>query len=146
MKKIVTLLVVMLIDLVALQFVHALEAEKPTALLSYMPYILLFFTLAMTLFLFYTQYFVAGHEKLKNILVNTRKSATVTVRHELKERMPLDRQYELIEMLRNQIIIMKTTGSTDGEIIRQLKREQWDPQVIMIALGRVKQDDLKKAG
>ncbi|MFH1072676.1 MAG: hypothetical protein V1743_04570 [Nanoarchaeota archaeon] len=146
MKKIVTLLVVMLVDIIALQFVNASEVKKTTALLSYMPFILLFFTLAMTLFLFYTHYFVAGHEKLKNILVSSRKAATVTLTHEHKEKLPLDRQYEMIEMLRNQIIIMRTTGKSDGEIIRQLKLEQWDPQVIMIALGRVKQDDLKKAG
>ena len=149
MKKIVTLLAVLLIDFILLDFVAA-ESEFTIMSDGLFAFLLLFLTLAMTLFLFYEQHFQKAHENWRtfyqtradDLFKSSRKLATPVVipktLPKVKNPPSLDIQYEFIELVKNQIIEMREQGRSDGEIIAFLKSEKWDPQVIFIALGRVK--------
>lgn len=56
----------------------------------------------------------------------------------------LTQQYEFVDLVRQEIVEMKKNGSSDGEIITHLKEEEWDPQVIYIALSRAKKGEKAK--
>ncbi|MBU1975337.1 MAG: hypothetical protein KKG59_02940 [Nanoarchaeota archaeon] len=183
MKKIVTLLAVFLMDFILLEAFVAAEDNLKLFTPDVYSFLLLFLTLAMTMFLFYEHHFQKAHENWRNFYqdkaesvftkienrkisktkLEVKKDKKFTVEHkenkeEHKIKVPkrlgifntkkapsLELQYEFVELVKNNITEMRSNGSTDGEIIKTLKEQQWDPQVIFIALSRVKKQEISRS-
>ena len=140
MKKIVMLLAVFLMDMILLEFVSAHESFEIISPELY-PFLLMFLTIAMTLFLFYEQHFQKAHAAWRNYYQGKVDKAFEKIEHtEPPGKTPpsLELQYQFLELVKNQIVEMRGQGMTDAAIIRKLKEHKWDPQVIFIALSRVR--------
>ncbi|MFH1916243.1 MAG: hypothetical protein ABIJ21_03185 [Nanoarchaeota archaeon] len=155
MKKIFPLLFVLFLDFVFLAAADEASAYIPN---PFLPLIFLFGTLVVTLLLFYDRQFIMMHQEwfrykkennpdtvkidatmeLPKETISLKPKINLPVLSKKPKDLSLDMQYQFIDLVRQEIIELRRQGRSDGEIIKQLNSEQWDPQVIYIALSRTK--------
>ena len=83
-------------------------------------------------------------EKTKSIKPNIKPKLKLSLGTKKPKNLSLDMQYQFIDLVRQEILELRKNEKSDGEIVKQLHAEQWDPQVIYIALSRTKKPE--KAG
>lgn len=153
MKKIGLLLFVLFLDVVVLTSGESGGQGLPD---PYFGMLVLFATLLVTLLLFYDNHFRQAHAQWKSwTRNNVKKENSLHVEHSpqahevhtplfKKTNHNLSMQYEFVDLVRQEIVEMRKNGLSEGEIVSHLKKESWDPQVIYIALSRVKKGEKAK--
>jgi hypothetical protein len=153
MKKIGLLLFVLFLDMVVLTYADPGGQGLPD---PYFGMLVLFATLLITLLLFYDEHFRQAHAHVKSWTRNSvKKENSLHVEHSQqaheahtplfkKTNHNLSMQYEFVDLVRQEIVEMRKNNLSDGAIVAHLKEEQWDPQVIYIALSRAKKGEKAK--
>ncbi|MFH1401204.1 MAG: hypothetical protein ABIH41_06835 [Nanoarchaeota archaeon] len=131
MKRIVTLLAVLLVDLLVVGTVTASDGVTSFDLVT--PFLLLFLTAITVFFLFYVQDYSRFHERMQSIapVMRAKMSGAPS---------SLELQYQLMDLVKNQIVEMKDQGQSDSQVIKVLRAQKWDPNVISVAMSRVRRD------